>query len=34
MTLRSAFKAMFYVLWDERRHRMVTFRTAGRDALV
>ncbi len=29
MTLRSAFKAVFYVLWDERRQRMVTFRTAG-----
>ena len=29
MTLRHAFKAMFYVLWDERRQRMVTIRTAG-----
>jgi omega-6 fatty acid desaturase (delta-12 desaturase) len=29
MTLGSAFKAMFYVLWDEQRHRMVTFRTAS-----
>ncbi|MHA1568460.1 MAG: fatty acid desaturase family protein [Alphaproteobacteria bacterium] len=29
MTLRSAFRAMFYVLWDEQRHRMVTFRTAA-----
>ena len=28
MTLGKAFKAMFYVLWDERRQRMVTFRTA------
>lgn len=28
MTLRAAFRAMFYVLWDERRQRMVTFRTA------
>jgi acyl-lipid omega-6 desaturase (Delta-12 desaturase) len=28
MTLRSAFKAMFYVLWDEGRQRMVTFRAA------
>ncbi len=30
MTLRAAFGAMFYVLWDERRRRMVTFRGAGR----
>jgi omega-6 fatty acid desaturase (delta-12 desaturase) len=29
MTLRSAFKAMFCVLWDERQQRMVTLRTAG-----
>jgi omega-6 fatty acid desaturase (delta-12 desaturase) len=29
MTLRSAFKAMFYVLWDERQRRMVTLRMAG-----
>ncbi len=28
MTLGSAFKAMFYVLWDEQRQRMVTFRGA------
>lgn len=26
MGLRAAFRAMFYVLWDERRQRMVTFR--------
>ncbi len=28
MTLGAAFRAMFYVLWDERRRRMVTFRGA------
>jgi len=32
MTLRSAFKAMFYVLWDEKQQRMVTFRSAHQDA--
>lgn len=30
MGLRSAFRAMFYVLWDERAQRMVRFRTASR----
>jgi omega-6 fatty acid desaturase (delta-12 desaturase) len=30
MNLVAAFKAMFCVLWDERRHRMVSFRTADR----
>ncbi len=29
VTLRSAFKAMFYVIWDEGQQRMVTFRTAS-----
>ncbi len=33
MTLRSAFKAMSYVLWDEERRRMVTIRSIGRDWL-
>jgi omega-6 fatty acid desaturase (delta-12 desaturase) len=28
MNLAAAFKAMFYVLWDERHSRMITFRTA------
>lgn len=28
MTLRTAFRAMFYVLWDEAGQRMVTFRGA------
>ncbi|MEX2454817.1 MAG: fatty acid desaturase [Rhodospirillaceae bacterium] len=28
MTLRAAFRAMFYVLWDEGRQRMITFRAA------
>jgi omega-6 fatty acid desaturase (delta-12 desaturase) len=28
MTLRSAFRAMFFTLWDKHRQRMVTFRTA------
>jgi omega-6 fatty acid desaturase (delta-12 desaturase) len=28
MTLRSAFRAMTYVLWDERAQRMVTCRDA------
>jgi omega-6 fatty acid desaturase (delta-12 desaturase) len=30
MTLRSALRALFYVLWDERRQRMVTFGEASR----
>lgn len=30
MNIRSAFRAMFYVLWDERAQRMVTFRGAAR----
>ena len=29
MTFGSALKAMFFVLWDEERQRMVTFRDAG-----
>ena len=29
MTLRSAFRAMFFTLWDEPRQKMVTFRGAG-----
>lgn len=29
MTLRSAFRAMFFTLWDKHRQRMVTFRTAA-----
>ncbi len=29
MDVRSAFKAMFHVLWDEKRQRMVTFHAAG-----
>ena len=29
MTLRTAFRAMFYVLWDEPAQRMITFRDAG-----
>ena len=33
MTLGSAFKAMFYVLWDEKRQRMVTFRNVGLGSL-
>lgn len=28
VSLRSAFRSMFYVLWDEQRQRMVTFRDA------
>ena len=28
MTVRSAFRAMFYTLWDEHQKRMVTFRAA------
>lgn len=31
LTFRSAFKAMFFVLWDERQNRMITFRTEGLD---
>ena len=30
MTLRTAFKAMFYALWDEGRQRMVTFPASAR----
>ena len=29
MTFGSAFGAIFYVLWDEERQRMVTLRAAG-----
>ena len=29
MTLESAFRAMFHVLWDERREKMVTIRAAA-----
>ena len=34
LTLGSAFKAMFFVLWDERRQRLVTFRSEGRSRPV
>jgi omega-6 fatty acid desaturase (delta-12 desaturase) len=30
MTLWSSFRALFYVLWDEDRQKMVTFRAAAR----
>lgn len=33
MTPGAAFRAMFYVLWDEQRQRMVTLRSARRRAL-
>ena len=29
LTFRSALRSMFYVLWDEHRQQMVTFRAAG-----
>ena len=31
MSLRSAFRSMYYTLWDEQRKHMVTFRSAERD---
>jgi omega-6 fatty acid desaturase (delta-12 desaturase) len=31
MTLWASFRALFYVLWDEDRRKMVTFRTAARE---
>ncbi|MDA0704105.1 MAG: fatty acid desaturase [Proteobacteria bacterium] len=34
LTLGSAFKAMFFVLWDERRQRLVTFRAESRSRLL